>query len=189
MSRTNVLVAALLVVIACLGIWIAVLLYQNRETGSGIAGLRSDVLMMRDSIASEQSRIDQLKAESPGLGDYMSTIQLHASKIWFAAQASNWDLASYELGEIKETFDGAEALHAVKNRVDISGVIQSVRSTQISLLEDAVMKKDNARFAAGYRQTLDACNGCHRAAGYGFIHVKIPSSPPVTNQDWTPIPK
>ena len=33
----------------------------------------------------------------------MTTIQLHAGKLWFAAKAANWELAEYELDELKET--------------------------------------------------------------------------------------
>jgi hypothetical protein len=43
-----------------------------------------------------------------GLGEYMTTIQLHAGKLWFAAKASNWDLAAYELHEIEETYGSSE---------------------------------------------------------------------------------
>lgn len=38
-------------------------------------------------------------------------------------------------------------------------------------------------------ETLSACNECHTAAGYKFIHIIRPSAPPVTNQKWEMSPK
>jgi hypothetical protein len=37
-----------------------------------------------------EAEVAKLKEAAPGLGEYMSTIQLHAGKLWFAAKASNW---------------------------------------------------------------------------------------------------
>ena len=32
--------------------------------------------------------------------------------------------------------------------------------------------------------TEAACNSCHKAAGYGFIHIVKPIREPVVNQEW-----
>jgi hypothetical protein len=50
----------------------------------------------------------------PGLGEYMTPIQLHAAKLWFAAKVANWEFAEYELDELKETIEGAQTLNAEK---------------------------------------------------------------------------
>jgi hypothetical protein len=147
--------------------------------------LKSTVVMLQDSLARLQLQVDSLKQQVPGLGEYMSAIQLHISKLWFASKASNWDLASYELGELREAMDGAEALHISRNNVSITPVLQSLEQTQIPLLEQSVKNKQQKNFLTAYGQTLDACNGCHQAAGYKFIHVIVPTSPPVTNQQWS----
>ena len=55
--------------------------------------LKTIVESLRDSLKDVQQQLDQLKQQAPGLGEYMSTIQLHAAKLWFADGASNWDLA------------------------------------------------------------------------------------------------
>ena len=62
-----------------------------------------------------------VKELAPGLGEYMTTIQLHAGKLWFAAKAANWDLAIYELHELEETMEVVKKLNAEKNGVKISG--------------------------------------------------------------------
>ena len=99
-------------------------------------------------------------------------------------RGSNWDLATYELDELSETMDGARALHVFKNGLDVSGVLQSVQQTQLPLIRQAIESKGRLSFSDAYGQTLDACNGCHRSAGYGFISIMPPTAPPVTNQHW-----
>lgn len=134
------------------------------------------VLLQRD--------IDSLKTQVPGLGEYMTTNQLHMAKLWFAGKSSNWQLAGYELGEIQETMEAAEGLHAVKNGVDITPVLQSTRQTQLRGLEEAVKARNVKNLFSAYDQTLAACNSCHKAAGYGFIHITTPTHEPVANQQW-----
>ena len=58
-----------------------------------------------------QSRIDSLQqqvddAYKPGFGEFMSGIQAHHSKLWFAGQNQNWKLADFEVHEIMEAVNG-----------------------------------------------------------------------------------
>lgn len=119
----------------------------------------------------------------------MTTIQLHAGKLWFAAKASNWELANYELDELKETMEAAKALNAEKNGVKISGVLDSILQTQVAQLAESIKRKSPTEFQKLYDETLNACNGCHMEAGYKFIHIVRPTAPPVTNQKWETVPK
>lgn len=146
--------------------------------------LTESVAQMKDSLAHMHQVVDFLKAQTPGLGEYMSTIQLHTAKLWFAGQAANWKLARYEHDELEETLEAAETLHAKKNNVDITAVLQSMRQTQLPLVEHAVSRKSISAFKSAYNETLAACNGCHRPAGYEFIHIITPTREPVTNQQW-----
>jgi len=143
------------------------------------------ITALQDSLATLQTTVRILKDQAPGLGEYMTTFQLHMGKLWFAGQAANWGLADYELGELAETMDAAEALHAIKNNVNTASVIQSVRETQIPLVQQALREKNQHKFSSAYNQTLETCNSCHRSVGFGFIHITKPLSPPVSNQAWS----
>ena len=44
----------------------------------------------------------------PGLGEFMTATQLRHAKLWFAGKNSNWDLAAYEIDEIKEGLEDAQ---------------------------------------------------------------------------------
>lgn len=154
------------------------------------------IIVLLVSVAVLYFRVHKLKAETaalkataPGLGEYMTTIQLHSGKLWFAAKATNWELAGYELDELKETMEAAENLNEEKNGVKISPVLDSVLKTQVAALEETLKTKNAAKFQKAYDETLAACNGCHTDAGYQFIHIVRPAAPPVTNQRWEPAPQ
>jgi len=139
---------------------------------------------LQDSVAILEADIGTLKEQAPGLGEYMTIFQLHMGKLWYAGGASNWGLADYELGELTETMEAAEALHAIKNKVNTAAVLQSVRETQLASLQQSLQTKNRSRFQFAYEQTLATCNSCHRSVGYGFIHITKPLGPPVMNQSW-----
>lgn len=139
---------------------------------------------LRDSLARMNAVLDSVRSQTPGLGERMSAVQLHTSKLWFAGQARNWKLVAYEVHELEEAVEAAEALRVRKNNVDITPVLQSLRQTQLPLFEQAAEKSDPRAFTDAYNQTIEACNGCHRASGYEFIHIITPTREPVTNQQW-----
>ena len=138
----------------------------------------------QNSVKLAQADAKAAKEVAPGLGEFMTTIQLHAGKLWFAAQAANWDLAKYELDELKETMEAAKGLNEEKNGVNISNVLDSVLQTQVADLEKTLESKSQTEFKKSYDETLSACNGYHTEAGYKFIHIVRPTAPPVTNQKW-----
>ena len=146
--------------------------------------MRGELAGVRDSLVIAYRAVDSLKAREPGLGEYMSTMQLHVAKLWFAGKAANWTLARYELDELDETMTAAEALHARKDSVDVSSVLESVRQTQLPVIGQSLAMKNAVAFRDAYGQTLAACNGCHRPAGFGFIRIIIPHGEPVSNQQW-----
>lgn len=142
------------------------------------------VYMLSSQIRSVQSELTSVRESRPGLGEYMTTIQLHVGKLWFAATASNWELAAYELDELKETMESAEKLRAVKNGVHIASVLDSVVQTQIAELSNSIARKNLNDFEKAYDETRSACNGCHESSGHKFIQIVRPATPPVTNQRW-----
>ena len=47
----------------------------------------------------------------PPLGDIMGKIQLRHIKLWFAGKLANWELATYELDEIRASLEKAADLY------------------------------------------------------------------------------
>jgi len=175
-------------VLVLFGILIAVLSFRvislegrlrdsGGANGGGINGLQ-------ESLKRVEADLVTVKDLAPGLGEYMTTIQLHAGKLWFAAKAANWELALYELHEMEETMEAVKKLNAEKNGVKISGVMDAVLRTQITQLEQTIKRKNPGEFHKAYDETLNACNGCHTESGHKFIQIIRPAVPPVTNQRW-----
>jgi hypothetical protein len=138
----------------------------------------------QESLKRAQAELATVKELAPGLGEYMTTIQLHAGKLWFAAKASNWELAAYEIHELEETMESVKKLNVEKNGVKISNAMDAVLQTQIAQLEKSIKQKNQTEFQNAYDETLSACNGCHTESGHKFIQIVRPSAAPVTNQKW-----
>jgi hypothetical protein len=189
MKYSRAIIACLLVVALGLIVSLLRLSALNGNVESQVSRFQSSIVELRDTLAHDRLEIARLKEQLPGLGEYMTTIQLHAAKLSFAAGASNWALATYELDELKETFDGLDGLHIVKNGVQLSGVIESLENSQLASLRSAIVARNRNAFSEAYGETLAACNGCHRPAGYPFIVIRPPRSEPVSNQVWTPAPE
>ena len=174
-------------VVLCL-LLIAVLFYRlsnlDSRIGNASAQTSGGTADLQNTIKRMQADLANAKELTPGLGEYMTTIQLHAGKLWFAAKASNWELAEYELDELKETMEAAKRLNLEKNGIKISGVLDSVLQTQVAELDKSIKSKSPADFQKSYDGTLYACNGCHTETGYKFMQIVRPSAPPVTNQKW-----
>src|SRR3954462_14660441 len=91
------------IVLAVCAIAIAVLVGKVSSMGVEIQELKSSkndsartIAGLQGALKSSEVGLASVKEFTPGLGEYMTTIQLHAGKLWFAAKAANWELADYE---------------------------------------------------------------------------------------------
>ena len=55
--------------------------------------------------------IAQQYTYKPPLGDIMGKVQLRHIKLWFAGKLANWQLAAYEVDEIKASLESAADLY------------------------------------------------------------------------------
>lgn len=84
-----------------------------------IVVLFARVWALSSAVQNMHSELTSVKKSTADLGDFLTTIQLHMEKLWFAASAGNWELANYAVNELWKTMETAKSLHAVKNVVDI----------------------------------------------------------------------
>jgi hypothetical protein len=117
----------------------------------------------------------------PSLGEIMGGTQLRHFKLWYAGQQENWELASYELGQIEDSFFNAARLY---RNIPVEKI--NMIDKPLAALDSAVKAKDGKRFAAAFKDLTTTCNGCHQAAHVGFIMMQIPTSSPFSNQSFTP---
>ncbi|WP_257168309.1 hypothetical protein [Bradyrhizobium sp. SRS-191] len=117
----------------------------------------------------------------PRLGDIMNLVQVRHAKLWFAGQAKNWDLAAYELAQLKQSLADAAGFYSglpVDNVTTLSQPIQSI--------SDAITAKDGKRFASAVTELTSGCNACHATMERGYVAIRIPTEKPFGNQDFRP---
>src|SRR6476660_2231542 len=100
----------------------------------------------------------------PGLGEFMTATQLRHAKLWFAGKDSNWDLAAYEIDEIKEGLEDAARLHPNFEGVPVADMIRSIINPRIEELERVITAKSLAKFVVAFDELTSSCNSCHAAA-------------------------
>lgn len=123
-----------------------------------------------------QSKLD--KAYKPGFGEFMSSIQVHHNKLWFAGQNQNWKLADFEIHEIQENIEDIEKYQTEREESGKIGMIKPALDSVTSAIE----QKNSAAFKSSYTLLTNTCNNCHEATNFDFNRVKIPDNPPFSNQ-------
>ena len=132
-----------------------------------------------------QNRIDSLEQKlnetyKPGFGEFMSSIQAHHSKLWFAGQNKNWKLADFEIHEIMESIDDIRKYETDRKE---TALIQMINPA-IDSIDQAIKKQNPVLFKTSFIFLTNTCNNCHHAANFEFNVVKIPDSSPFSNQDF-----
>ena len=139
----------------------------------------SNVEALQGQIQRLQQRLDS--AYAPGLGEFMSGIQVHHEKLWFAGKAANWQLADFELGEIKEAID--DIRQYCSNRPEVASL--PMIQPPLDSLAAAVKNQNPAAFKSGFVFLITTCNNCHQATKHGYNVIQVPTTPPFSNQLFT----
>jgi hypothetical protein len=129
---------------------------------------------------------DLPKSYLPGLGEFMGRIQADHAKIWLAGEARNWELAGYQLGELKEVFSDVQELVPRYQNIPVGEMIDAIITGTITDLEGAITARDFTKFSASFDQLTAACNSCHQAANRAYIAIRRPTQSNFSNQDFSP---
>ena len=121
-----------------------------------------------------------LQKYAPGLGEIMGGIQTHHAKLWYAGINDNWKLAQYESDELKERFVQATQVETERTEVKMVPMMYPANDS----INDAIGRKNLDQFKSGFKLLTASCNSCHRANNFEFNIITIPTTPPVSNQDF-----
>jgi hypothetical protein len=125
-------------------------------------------------LADDQPPEKEQQIYSPRLGDIMVATQLRHFKLWYAGRVKNWRLASYELSQVKASFEDAMRLAPNIPAADRTRLTQPANE-----VGSAIEAKDSAKFAIAFDSLTSACNNCHQAAGFDFIAIREPRMSPI----------
>ena len=138
-----------------------------------------------DNTTELQRRIEILENKlkesyKPGFGEFMSSIQSHHAKLWFAGQNKNWKLADFEIHEIMEAVDNIQKFET--DRIE-SQKIKMIMPA-IDSVTYAIKNQDASLFNRTYLILTNTCNNCHKSNEFEFNIVKIPEVSSFSNQDF-----
>jgi hypothetical protein len=117
----------------------------------------------------------------PRLGDIMNAAQTRHMKLWFAGKSANWELAAYELRQLKASLVEATSLY---ERIPVTNI--TTMAEPVQAVADAIEAKDSKKFTKTYGDLTNGCNACHRSMGRGFIAMRVPDVSPFADQQFTP---
>lgn len=122
----------------------------------------------------------------PGLGTVMIEYNTRMANAWYAAQAGNWDMTSYQFLEMLEIQEVGETTRP--GRVED---LKKFETDALTPLMDAAKAKDLKAFNDQYPRTLNGCNSCHKKStsadfknGYGFVKIIPPPLAATQDIDW-----
>ncbi|MGC1466899.1 MAG: hypothetical protein WA792_14325, partial [Pseudolabrys sp.] len=75
---------------------------------------------------------DVPKSYIPGLEQFMGVILTEHAKLWYAGSARNWELAAYQLGEIKEVMSDVQDLVPKFRDLPLPEMLDAVITGQIA---------------------------------------------------------
>lgn len=134
------------------------------------------------TVAAQDLKSPSADQYVPRLGDIMTAAQTRHQKLSLAGKAQNWELAAYELRQLKASLVEAALLYS---GIPISNVTTLEPSLQAT--SDAITAKDGRRFAKAMGDLTEGCNSCHRSMGRSFVVMKVPADPqPFANQQFAP---
>lgn len=146
--------------------------------------MRAFVLVLLVSVAPTALAVAQSSPEPmtrgdnlPRLGEIMLAKQWRHMKLWFAGKQRNWNLAAYELAQIRASLTEAAMLYS---GIPVSDVV--VMAEPIQSVDKAIQSKDSAGFVNAFNKLTAGCNACHREMGREFIEIRVPAESPFNNQ-------
>lgn len=147
---------------------IRVSIIENNTTNANINPETFEINTSHGNIT-----LAQLAEIQPGLGTVMIEYATRFWSMYYAAKSGNWDLAEYQMKEQLEIQEVGEITRPAR-----APLLKSFESAFLVPLNNTINAKDFNAFQTAYNTTIDGCNGCHTAAGFGFIKYALPSSPP-----------
>jgi len=130
------------------------------------------------------AKAPEVEAYVPGLGEIMSLTSMRHGKLWFAAQSENWELATYELEELREGMEDAAKYHPTHKSIKapIPTLIAGTMDKPMADLEAAIKARNVINFTKSYDAVTAGCNACHQTTDFGFNVVVRPTFNPYANQ-------
>jgi hypothetical protein len=129
----------------------------------------------------------------PAFDDMMTMlVQPRHIKLWAAGQQKNWELAGFQLNELRAALRRVGQTIPMYRTYNVDMSVASIFTPAVQKMDAAIKAKDAAQFTAAYGELTTACNTCHQGMDHPFLVIKVPDAnaiQPFTNQDFAPAKK
>jgi hypothetical protein len=150
---------------------------QPQDTAATLAAMQADIAHLKDVVPSQSHT--------------MADVAYHFSNVWFAGKKGNWPLAAFNLRETRQHIRWTIRIRPVRklgdNPVELEPMWDTIDKGVMTNLQAAIDEKDANKFETAYKRTLNACYGCHQAAGLSYLHPVVPSAPAQTIISFDPV--
>jgi hypothetical protein len=140
--------------------------------------------------AALQPQVDRLKGMVPDQSHAMVDVGYHFANLWFAGDRKNWPLAKFCFDETRSHLRWAVRIIPVRKSptgedLDMKSLLDAVDTGLLAEVGRTIDAGDHERFVTTYRQALEGCYSCHKAAGKPYLRPQIPPAPaaPILNFD------
>jgi len=117
--------------------------------------------------------LQEIAEIQPALGAVMMEFGHRFYVSYYAAKAGNWDLANYEIEELIEAQEVAEA-----TRPKYKKQLKEFETNSLKKLQASIKNQNWNSFKASYKETTKACNSCHIENGHPYIVYELPKEAP-----------
>jgi hypothetical protein len=139
---------------------------------------------------SRDADIAMLKGRMPDQAHAMTSVAYHFNNLWFAAEAENWPLAEFYWNETRSHLRWSVRIIPIRKdnagrEVKLPDILQAIENTTLTQLKEHIDAKDGKKFEATYKQMLESCYSCHKAADKPYLRPRVPQQPaePMMNFD------
>jgi hypothetical protein len=164
--------------------------YVQRNDVTPAAGTRAttspaDEGGARDNLNELRADVARLKTNAPSQSHTMSDVGYHWTNLWFAVEKKNWPLAAFYFEETRSHILWTIRLRPVRkgpdgNDVNLMPIFEGIDTSAFKMVAEAIQTQNPTAFVAAYRETLQACYGCHKASGLTFLRPEVPTEPSQT---------
>lgn len=113
----------------------------------------------------------------PGFDDLMTMlVQPRHLKLFYAAQEKNWELAAFQLRELRASFRRSGQTLPMYRTWDVNKSVETMINPAMDRLDKAIAAKDAAMFDKEFAAVTTSCNACHRLMEHAFLVVKVPQA-------------
>lgn len=118
-----------------------------------------------------------LASDEPDMIGTMGKMQLFLHKLSLSVDAGNTELADFYAHELEEAIEAAEGIDEYHD-IPVGQLTEAMLVPSFEAFEKTLDGEAPDQARSRLDQVIQACNACHQATGFEFIHIQPSESNP-----------